>query len=175
MHEKRKIREERTAAASPTSPSADLVPPANKDGVMTATQACMNIYREAHALYGLAARGEGSHYPERDGYNLYTYNLSDLILWDGDRRWTAGCTDVKNLPEAITSIRNVEHWSCVNESVDSERVFLSGPLHDFSAEDAGLVVAERNSNGRTQCQTGLLRQHAVWVTSQFSSWLSLIK
>ena len=90
---------------------------------LTATEACTGIDLEAHALYSLASRGEGATFDERDGYNLFTFKRSDLTAWGCNYDWKPGCDDMSLLPAAITSIRNVDDWFCVNTYTDGRVVF----------------------------------------------------
>ena len=121
MQDRKKSEAERSAAVG-TSSSVKQLTPAGQSSLMTTTQLCNKIDSEARALYGLAARGAGSHYAERDGYNLLTYKASDLVAWGSDHRWAPGHTDMTKLPDAITSIRDVSQWSCVNVTPDGSHV-----------------------------------------------------
>ena len=119
---RRKMREERAATPSAGEGGGG---PEIEDEVgsnITATQTCKQIDRHARAMYGIAARGDGGGYAERDGYNLITFNRKDLLAWGGDHVWKVGDTDMTKLPEAVTSVRHVAHWRCVNTSVDGDLV-----------------------------------------------------
>ena len=97
---------------------------------LTATETCTGINLQAHALYSLAARGEGATFAERDEYNLLKYKHSDLTAWGSRYDWKPGC-NVSHLPVAITSVRKVDDWICVNVFADGTVVFkrLSPPLY----------------------------------------------
>ena len=97
---------------------------------LTATETCTGINLQAHALYSLAARGEGATFAERDEYNLLKYKHSDLTAWGSRYDWKPGC-NVSHLPVTITSVRNVDDWICVNVFADGTVVFkrLSPPLY----------------------------------------------
>ena len=119
MVEKRKRRSERS---DDRKRSRACPPSRDPESFLTATQACASIERRAHALYTLATRGEGDSYSERDEFNLITLRQSDLIRWGSDHVWQPGCADMSHLPEAVTAVRNVNDWSCVNTYADGDRV-----------------------------------------------------
>ena len=107
-------------------------------------------------MYGLAARGVGADYPERDGYNLMTFKQSDLVLWGSKHVWEAQSTDMSKLPEAITSIRNVQHWTCVNTYVDGERVVFKRAAPDLFCRG---------------CRASRRRKKFVW-TQEMTDWFA---
>ena len=94
------------------------------EAVLTKTQARDKILRRVRALYTLASRGEEATHEERDGFNLIAIERSDLVRWGSSHEWKRGCTDMSHLPEAVTAVRNVKDWSCVNTSVGGTTVFF---------------------------------------------------
>ena len=89
MQMRKKIREERASTPAAREGAAGAAGSEMADEVgsrMTTTQACKQIDRHARAMYGIAARGDGGGYAERDGYNLITFNRKDLLAWGGRPR-----------------------------------------------------------------------------------------
>ncbi len=138
-----KRRKQQNAHASATTDNNDNTLPEQINPNLTHSQLCVRIDQHAVALRTLATRGDHESYEERDGYNLITLKQSDLRRWGSKHDWKAGDADISRLPKAVSCVYNVTGWTCVNTSLNGDRVIFKRPAPPLTCRGSGAAKRRR--------------------------------